>query len=160
MENTAEMMSDDDFVNALESCELPNQVFRHREHVRLTFIYLRRYGFAGAGTRIAEAIRRYAAHNGAPGKYHETITVAWLRIVYEAAAGMREDAGFEELVEAFPSLLNKSTLQEYYSSELLGSEAARVSFVEADRKRLPGLVHDTVAEQGRVPIGQGRKMRV
>jgi hypothetical protein len=159
MENTPETMSDDDFVNALESCELPKEMFRHREHVRLTFIYLRRYGYAGAGTRIAEAIRRYAAHNGAPGKYHETITIAWLRIVHEARTRVAEDADFEAMVEEFPSLLNKGTLQEYYSSELLGSEAARVSFVEADRKKLPEPVREIVAGRGRVPIISGRKMR-
>jgi hypothetical protein len=135
-------MSDDAFVNAFERCELPNEVFRHREHVRLTFIYLRRHGFAEARTRISEAIRKYALHNGAPQKYHETITCAWLRIVQEAAACVPESARFADMLEAFPHLLSKSTLLEYYSSELLGSDGARVSFVEPDLRPLPDLVID------------------
>jgi hypothetical protein len=149
MEYAPDSMSDDAFVSAFETCELPNEVFRHREHVRLTFIYLRRYGFAEARARISGAIRKYAAHNGAPRKYHETITFAWLRIVQEAATSVPEDASFEEMSAAFPYLLSKSTLQEYYSSELLGSEAARVSFLEPDRKPLPELIQAGLAKRAR-----------
>jgi hypothetical protein len=145
MEYRPELMSDDAFVAAFESCELPNEMFRHREHVRLTFIYLRRYGFEGAGTRIAEAIRRYALHNGAPQKYHETITVAWLRIVQEAASSVPNQASFEEMIAAFPQLLSKTTLQKYYSEELVGSERARAFFVEPDREALPGLIQGGLA---------------
>jgi hypothetical protein len=144
-----DLMSDDAFATAFESCELPNQVFRHREHVRLTFIYLRRYGIEGAGTRIAEAIRKYALHNGAPQKYHETITRAWLRIVYAAASSIGEGASFEEMLEAHPDLLNKGTLARYYSEELLRSDAARSSFVEADRAALPALIGDSLGRRGR-----------
>ena len=149
MKYTPELMSDDKFVGAFESCELPNEMFRHREHVRLTFIYLRRYGHDGARARIAEGIRRYALHNRALQKYHETITRAWLRIVHAAARSVGEAANFEEMLEANPELLNKGTLAKYYSEELLGSEVARSSFVEADRAALPELVGDNLARHRR-----------
>lgn len=149
MEYIPDLMSDEAFVAAFESCELPNGVFRHREHVRLTFIYLRHYGFEGAGKQIREAIRRYALHNGAPQKYHETITMAWLRIVQEASSSVPNGASFEDMIEAYPDLLNKSTLAKYYSEELLGSRVARSSFVEADRAALPELIGDTLARQRR-----------
>ena len=86
MEFMVHSMTDDAFVLAFEKCELPAEAFRHREHVRLTFIYLRRYGVDGARIRISEGIRRYALHNGAAQKYHETITIAWLRIVQDVMA--------------------------------------------------------------------------
>lgn len=149
MEYFPNLMSDDDFVVAFEACALPSGVFRHREHIRLTFIYLRCYGFEGARTRISETIRRYALHNGAPQKYHETITRAWLRIVQEAAASVEEGEGFAEMIDAFPELLSKSTLQEYYSDALLDSAAARASFVEPDQKPLPDVARNGFVRQGK-----------
>jgi len=149
MEYQPELMTDAEFARAFETCELPNQVFRHREHMRLTFIYLRLYGFEGARARISEAIRRYAVHNGAPHKYHETITFAWMRIVNEAGASVEDGGGFEEMVAAFPHLLSKGILQEYYSEALLGSETARASFVEPDRKPLPRVARNGFARQGK-----------
>lgn len=140
MEFMPDSMSDDAFVTAFETCELPGEMFRHPEHVRLTFIYLRRHGFDGARMRISEGIRRYALHNGAAQKYHETITIAWLRIVQDAMAKISDGAGFEDMLTAFPELLNKGALLEFYSSELLATDRARVAFVEPDRKSLPALV--------------------
>ncbi len=35
-------MTDAEFVAAFESCALPAQAFRHRDHVRLAWLYLRR----------------------------------------------------------------------------------------------------------------------
>lgn len=148
MESACDSMSDDDFVSAFEKCELPNEVFRHREHVRLTFIYLRRYGYEVAGARTSEAIRRYALHNGAPQKYHETITRAWLRIVQAATTSVREGTSFEEMLEAYPDLLNKGTLTKYYSDEVLGSERARGSFAEPDREALPDLIEGGPRDTG------------
>lgn len=134
-----ELMSDDALVSAIEACTLPNQVFRHREHVRLSFVYLRRYGFDEARVRISAAIRAYALHNRAPLKYHETITIAWLRIVHQAVSQVPDGASFEYMLKRFPGLLSKGTLMQYYSSELLGTEGARVSFVEPNRRPLPEL---------------------
>jgi hypothetical protein len=140
MEFAPESMSDDAFMCAFEKCKLPNEVFRHREHVRLSFIYLRRHGFDGARVKIAEGIRRYALHNGAAQKYHETITIAWLRIIQDAMANVPDEAGFEDMLKVFPGLLDKDKLAEFYSSELLRTDRARGAFVEPDRRSLPGLI--------------------
>src|SRR5258706_16190218 len=100
------IMNDDVFAAAFERCEIPGYAFHHRDHIRLAWIYLRRYGLIEAERRIAESIRRYAAHHGASQKYHQTITIAWMRVV---AGAMRQApaATFEELVERFPKLLDK-----------------------------------------------------
>ena len=42
---------------------------------------------ANAPDAARAAIRRYAAHLGADTKYHETITLAWMRLVAAAALG-------------------------------------------------------------------------
>lgn len=130
-------MSDEEFVEAFESCVLPNEMFRHREHLRLAWIYLRRYGSSEAHARVAESIRTYAEHLGAIHKYHETVTQAWLCLVANADNCLPEAASIEDILAAFPDLLDKSVLRRYYSSALLESDAARIEFVEPDLEPLP-----------------------
>jgi hypothetical protein len=132
-------LADDEFVDAVESCTLPNEQVDHRAHVRLAYLYLRRLGPAEARARIQQTILRYAAKLGAAHKYHVTITVAWMILVEHAAAGLPAEAGYETLLAEHPDLQNKAALDRYYSSELLASDAARQSFVEPDLAPLPAL---------------------
>jgi hypothetical protein len=123
-------------VAGFEDCSLPGSAFRHREHVRLTLIYVRRYGEMVALARLEDGLKRYATHNGAADKFHYTITRAWLRLV-ASAAGEQPTAAFDELVARRPELLDKSTLGRHYSSDVLGSDRARLGFVEPDLEPLP-----------------------
>ena len=129
-------MTDTEFTRAFENCTLPEDQFRHRDHIRLAWIYLRDYGREHAARRIAESIRRYAAHHGKPDRYHHTITIAWLELVSAVRESLPESATFEDAVACWPKLLQKATLAEYYSSGLLESDAARKAFVEPDLKPL------------------------
>ena len=134
--NAVSLMTDQEFVEAFESCRLPNELFHHRDHLRLAWIYLRCYGEPQAVARIAESIRRYAAFHGKPDKYHETVTIAWLRLLSDSAGRCRQDASFEELLLASPELLDKNKLHAHYSPELLALQAARIRFIPPDRKPL------------------------
>src|SRR5215469_9052135 len=115
-------MTDHEFARAFESCELPPECFHHRDHIRLAWIYFHRYGEAAAEVRIAEAIQRYAAHLGKSEKYHQTMTVAWMRLVATNAA-RRSDGDFEEFARRNPGLFEKSALGEFYSDAVLLSES-------------------------------------
>ena len=135
MQNSVEHLSDDEFAVAFETCHIANEEFHHREHLRLAWIYLRRFG-SEAGPRIRAAICRFAAAHGKADKYHETVTFAWLRLVADGA--QRTNArSFAELLRALPELLDKNTLNQHYSPERLSSDAARTGFVLPDRKPLP-----------------------
>jgi len=129
-------VTDQEFVEAFETCRLPNDQFHHRDHLRLAWIYLGRYGASAAAVRIAESIRRYASQHGASAKYHETVTIAWLHLVAESARRC-PGSSFDQLLQASPELVDKNTLHQYYSPELLASETARIHFVPPDRKALP-----------------------
>ena len=124
--------ADEQFAAAVERGEAPSGEFHHIDHLRLAWIYLRRYGTEKAGVRIAETIRRFAAHHGQSARYHETMTQAWLQLV--AAAG---GASFEEALAAQPELLDKDCLSTYYSATLLASEEAKTQFVLPDLISLP-----------------------
>jgi hypothetical protein len=134
-------MTDDEFAAEFEACRIPNELFRHRDHLRLAWIYLHRYGSAEAGARLSVSIRRYASHHGKAHKYHETVTLAWLQLVDHAARCTSQAANLETVLEAFPELLNKSALQKYYSATLLESETARQIFVQPDLEPLPSPHH-------------------
>jgi hypothetical protein len=127
-------VTDAEFAQAFESCALSNESFHHRDHLRLAWIYLQRYGEQEAGARIAASIRNFAAHFGKTDKYHETITIAWLRLVAHESKGRTT---FEETLAASPMLLEKRTLAAFYSDELLRSERAKNEFVGPDLKPLP-----------------------
>jgi len=130
-------LADLEFVRKFEACELANDCFHHQDHIRLGWIYLQRYGEKEARERIAEAIRRFAAHHGNSDKYHETITVAWLRLVRNVMARVPQDASFGDLTIAAPELLDKRTIEQFYSAAALSAEAARTHWVEPDLQPLP-----------------------
>jgi hypothetical protein len=127
----AEIMADDEFVRAFESCELSPGLFHHRDHIRLARIYVDLDGAAAATERFRSHLRKFAEHLGKPDKYHETITVAWMRLVVDATT----QEGLEKL--ELEKLMDKKYIEKFYSPELLASDEARTSFVEPDRAALP-----------------------
>jgi hypothetical protein len=129
-------MTDDDFVRAFESCELPSESFRHTQHLRLAWIYLRRMPYGAAAAAMERGVRQYAAHHGAMQKYHHTLTLVWMRLV-AAASAAHSNEDFEGLLRVHPALLDKLTPQRFYSAARLESAAARADWVEPDLRPLP-----------------------
>lgn len=127
-------MSDEELVRGFETCTLPGDQFTHAAHVRVAWHYLRRHDFAGALARFSRALRRYAAVRGAEGKYHETITIAYMLLIAERLDGCRE-LSWDAFAARHPDLLARqpSVLARYYTDETLQSERARRTFVMPDR---------------------------
>jgi hypothetical protein len=125
-----------DVVRAFEDASLPQDLFRHRDHLLVAFTYLRAHPFAEAAPRFAANLRRYAEAHGAAGKYHETVTWAYMAIVQERMRAAPE-LGFEELLAANPDLLDAKAgaLADYYDTETLASPLAREVFVLPRRRR-------------------------
>jgi CRP-like cAMP-binding protein len=110
--------------------------FGHREHVRLTWLAVRRCGTAGAVELISDGIQKTARYAGVPQKYNATVSRAWVELTaYHMAEAPGED--FEELVRRNPGLLDKRLLTRFYSSHALASSAARTGWVEPDVKAFP-----------------------
>jgi hypothetical protein len=121
-------MTDAEFLGAFDDTIL--EPFHHRDHLRVTFLYLRQFGEQGTRQRLGPAILRYAAARNGAEKYHETITQAWIRLVASASAQVGD---FEAMLAANPQLLDKNLLDRYYSRELLQSTEARRRWMESDR---------------------------
>jgi hypothetical protein len=124
---TATLLEDREFVEAFEACTLPSSAFDHREHVRLAWLYLREAPLLVALERFIASLKRYAGSLGASGKYHETITYAYLFLIHERMA-RRDCATFEEFADANADLFGP-ILSRYYPKETLASDFAKRVFV-------------------------------
>src|SRR5271169_3879167 len=135
----ASTWSDENFLRAFEDLSFPADLFHHREHIRVAWLYLRSGDATRAAERMSEGIRRFANHQGATQKYHHTLTLAWMRLVAAALVETLEAFTFEEFLAAHPELKDTKLLDKYYSKELLLSAAAREGWLEPDLQPLPGL---------------------
>jgi hypothetical protein len=125
-------MDDSAFVAAFEDCTLPTTLFRHREHLRLAWLYLRDLPYDEAALRMEQSIRRYAAHHGASDKYHHTVTMLWMRLIAAARDETPGASTFEAFIAAHPDLLDKETPRRFYSAQRFASVEARTRWVEPD----------------------------
>jgi hypothetical protein len=129
--------NDQEFREAFESLKIPNDMFRHREHIRLAWIYSRHFPEEQALARMMQGIQAFANHHGASAKYHHTITVAWMRLVRHAACLAPESPDFHTFAAGHVYLLNPRLLESYYSKARLLNDAARHAWIEPDLRSLP-----------------------
>jgi hypothetical protein len=123
-------MVDDGFIEAFEACAVDD--FHHADHVLLAWLYLRTLPLIPAIERFTTSLKRFAAHKGAPGLYHETITWAYLFLIHERMNG---EGSFDEFRAANADLFEwkPSVLETYYRPETLASDRARRMFLLPDR---------------------------
>jgi hypothetical protein len=131
--------SDMRFLAAFEACQFSAGEFRHRDHVRLAYIYLALYPFETALEKTEQGLRKLLAHLGAPSsKYHHTVTHAWLLAVQHAMEDAGPTAGFAQFLNAGGvKLLNPAMMRQHYSSAVLTSDDARQRFVAPDLQPFP-----------------------
>jgi hypothetical protein len=133
-------LSDADLIAAFECADLAPQLWNHRAHVRVAYLYAVQYGLeiALARMRIGQNVLN-AAHEvpeAIDRGYRETITVAFLRLIF-AACSCQSFQSSAEFCETNPALMGKDTLLLHYLRERLFSEAAKTTFVKPDLKPLP-----------------------
>jgi hypothetical protein len=122
-------MTDHEFLQALESCTLPESQFGHAAHVRAAYLYLRQADFVGALDRMRRAIRNFATHLGKPDRYHETITVAYLVLIQQHICERGPSDGWESFTRDNSELLDPNLLTQFYSREQIESAIARKIFL-------------------------------
>jgi hypothetical protein len=110
--------------------------FPHEAHVRVAWAYSRTLPPLEAVARMSEGLRRFATARGVPGKYHETITWAFVFVIHErvahAPATSDGDGNGDEwaaFARANGDLFERTLLRRYYDAETLDSPLARRVFV-------------------------------
>jgi hypothetical protein len=128
-------MNDSEWMQAFETCTLPNSSFRHADHVKMAFLYLQKYTPLEALGRFSAALTRFATANGKPALYNETITWAFLLLIRERLARASSPQTWAEFSAANEDLLrwDDNVLKKYYRSETLTSELAKSVFIFPDK---------------------------
>lgn len=131
-------MSDAALLAAFESCTLPKAEWTHEAHVRTAWIYLTTRSYDDALTALRTGIPKYNRSLGNKTGYHDTVTVAFARIIAARILASPDD-DFPDFRERHSDLFAKSPspLARYYSRERLASPEAVASFVEPDISPLP-----------------------
>jgi hypothetical protein len=129
-------MTDDEFLHAFFARTLPHAAFRHRDHLRLAWLVVRRHGAEAATGIVAAGIRRYAEAHGHGAAYHETLTRFWTTLVAHAADRAGAD-DFDGLLAAHPMLLDRGLALRHWSREALLAPEARAAWRAPDVLALP-----------------------
>ena len=124
-------MNDRELIEAIDSKSLPLQGFTHAQHVRLAWACLRRHPLLTAMKEFRRLLQAYAAHNGKPNLYHETVTFAYLLLVYERIARTPHISDWNVFSAEHADLLSfrDGPLFQFYPPEVLQDPAARAHFV-------------------------------
>ncbi len=102
--------------------------FGHEQHVEVAYELLGALDFLEATVQYVTGIREIAAKAGAPGKFHMTITLAYLSLIAERMASTSAES-FHDFMDDNADLLSSKSLSSWYEPARLNSPLARQQFV-------------------------------
>ena len=124
----------DEFIAAFEAGTLPKCRWTHAAHLLTGACYVHALGEAAALDKMRTCVRRYneavGGKNTDTSGYHETITVAWIKLLARLLreTGPVNRAEFAHLaVETFQS--DRHILRRYYEFDVVNSIEARKQWV-------------------------------
>jgi hypothetical protein len=106
--------------------------FGHRDHLRLAWVLTKTHGLGISEGLIRQGIKEFAEYQGTGNRYHETLTMFWIRIVNHAIQARPDINNFEVFLESFPFLLDKNLPIRHWTSERLWNDSARRRWIEPD----------------------------
>lgn len=131
-------LEEDELLQAFEDGSLDPALFTHRRHLAVAWACLRRDGFPAGALRFRERLLAYVQRVGAAGKYHETITWAYLVLLNEEMTlRSASSESFDEMVSRRPDLLdhrNGALARCYTREELDHPGASRVFMLPGGRE--------------------------
>lgn len=134
-------MDDEALLREFEARTLPFTHWRHTTHIRIAWLYLTRHPWAEALRLTRQGIQAYNAANNVPDSvtsgYHETTTVAWLRIVADAIARYGPGENSLAFLDAQPHLAQRTLLRVHYTKERFTTPLAKAGYVAPDLAQLP-----------------------
>ena len=140
MDSREAQLDEAELLDLFGRAAVPAQRWTHLAHLTVAYWLLRRHGLAGAIERMGPCIRALNAANGvvdAPDVgYHETVTVAWLRIIdglMRSHGGCATAAAF---LEEHPYLLSRRLLRLFYTRDRILTAEAKGRYVAPDLRPL------------------------
>ena len=128
-------MTEHEWMAEFEKCTVPNGSFHHADHVKMAFLYLQKYPPLEALSRFSSALKRFAAAQGRPNLYNETITWGFILLIRERMARASSPQSWAEFSISNADLLcwDNNILKKYYFPETLSSDLAKRVFLFPDR---------------------------
>ena len=127
----------DTFLAAFESATLPKERWTHSAHLFTGACYVHMLGEQPPIQRMRICIKHHnesvGTQNTDTGGYHETITIAWIKLLHRLLreSGTMERAAFARLaVERFSG--NRDIFRRYYVFDLVKSVEARRTWIPPD----------------------------
>jgi hypothetical protein len=124
-------------IEAFENCTISRDAWKHAEHLTVAMHYALNHDYTKAYDKMKSGIFKLLNAFGVDLKvempYHETLTIFWLRTVFEFVEANRGKASVDmanEIIETF----DKDYPLKFYSREHLFSVEARYGFIEPDLK--------------------------
>jgi hypothetical protein len=135
------MSDDENFLEQFETKTLRVEEWHHKQHIKVAYLYLRKYPFEKAMEKMREGVKAFNAAKGIPEAldrgYHETMTQAWLRLVHFTLCEYGPAETAEAFYEQSPQLTQKKTLRFFYTKDRFQTWQAKKEFVEPDIIPLP-----------------------
>ncbi|WP_299536690.1 hypothetical protein [Ulvibacterium sp.] len=131
-------LNDTMFEISFEKGELPPTLFTHEAHLRLAWMYIKKYGEKEAAEKIGCEIEQFDKLHGGGDTFHKTITIASIKVVGHFI-GKSESRDFKSFIQEFPKLKTafKELLNRHYSIKILTSQKAKAQFLQPDLLPFP-----------------------
>ncbi len=122
-------------VSDFENGTIAREDWRHGEHLTVALYYLSHHEFEAALIKMRDGIfnllRTFEVDFKKEMPYHETMTIFWLRTVNDFK-NSKNDASILETCNELVEKFDKDYPLRFYSREVLFSDEARQTFVNAD----------------------------
>lgn len=125
-------------VKGFELCTTAKEDFKHCNHLTVAVWYLSNSSPPEAFDKMRDGLFRFLDHHGVGReKYHETMTIFWLKLVQGVMAEASSQKDLAATTNAVVERLAETRVVfEYYSEELLWSDKAKCSWVDPDVKSI------------------------
>lgn len=124
------MTDDDAFLESFTACTLGKECFKHRDHLRAAWLFLRRHRQFEAIDLFVQALRTFTQHHGAERLFHATTTGALMVIMHERMVRNPGETFDAFLLDNQDLLVNaKGVIERHYPREFLDTDLARRVFL-------------------------------
>jgi len=126
-------LNDCEFETQFENCTFDSHIFSHEAHLRLAWIHIKKYSLEKACQNICEQILLFDKTHDKGEKFHTTLTIASLKIMYHFMKKASSET-FQGLLEEFPQLKTafKELIDTHYSFDVYNSEQAKKEYLAPD----------------------------
>jgi hypothetical protein len=126
-------------VEGFESCTTAKDDFSHASHLTVAVFYLYNLSEGEATEKMRTSLLRFLNHHGiGTAKFHETLTVFWIKTLRAFMVQLDPEATLLEITNlSLQRFAESGLVYQYYSEARLQSNEARNNWIEPDLKVIP-----------------------